>query len=411
MKILHVADLHLGKTIYGVSLIDSLDQPKWVEEFIKTVDQENPDVILIAGDVFDRSAPKDDAYQLLDHMITEIQKRGIPLFIVAGNHDSGIKLQHLNQILWENQVYIVGKLEKELKKVVIKDEYGPVNFYFLPYIFPNLVAHVLEDESIKDYNTAMKAILEIQEINPKERNVLIAHQNVVANGEHAQYGGSETMVGGSGEIDYQVFKDFDYVALGHIHSSYPVGREGVRYAGSPLCYHFDEIRQTNKGPLLVHLKGKGEDLTVDHIRIEPYHRMVEIKGTMAEIKERLENNYMEREYYRLVITDQRTSPDFTSLVRNLALSREGMVLEIVSEYKEFSKVTPKTASTFHQKTLEEYFTELYRNRKDEVDPDEIEEKVIEMTAELVRKAEEEEKLAVPTDQAVDCLLNQIMKMF
>ncbi len=272
MKFLHLADLHFGKSIYGVSLLEKGDQPVWVERFLQLVCEIQPDVIVIAGDVYDRSSPSGEAVALLDSMITDLAEKEIPVIIVAGNHDSGQRLSFGGSLLAKQRIHISGVLSKELPCVTLSDQEGPVNFWLMPYIFPSLVAQRLEDESIRDYDTAVRRLLELQKIDFSQRNVLIAHQNVTANGQESTRGGSESMVGGVGQVDYSVFEGFDYVALGHIHSSYPVGRETIRYAGSPLCYHFNETKQPVKGPILVELGAKGTLPNIETKSIEPRQR-------------------------------------------------------------------------------------------------------------------------------------------
>ncbi|MDE7428800.1 MAG: exonuclease SbcCD subunit D, partial [Lachnospiraceae bacterium] len=273
MKFLHLSDLHFGKSLYGVSLIDNKDQAYWAERFLEKVEEVQPDAIVIAGDIYDRSAPSGEAVELMDSLLTRLEQLQIPVMMISGNHDSGQKLAFAGDILAKQNVYIAGKPDKELCHVTVqeKDRSGEVTFWLMPYLFPAIVAQKLEDDSIGDYETAVRRLLEEQEIDFSKRNVLVAHQNITADGREAERGGSESMVGGVGQIDYRVFDGFDYVALGHIHSSYHVGRKGVRYAGSPLCYHFNETRQPQKGPLLVELGEKNTEVRVQPQIIEPLH--------------------------------------------------------------------------------------------------------------------------------------------
>ncbi|MCR5586111.1 MAG: exonuclease SbcCD subunit D C-terminal domain-containing protein [Lachnospiraceae bacterium] len=411
MKIIHASDLHLGKMIYGVSLIDNGDQPVWVDRFLEKIDEVRPDAVMFSGDVFDRSAPKDDAYQLLDYLISELEERNIPVLMIAGNHDSGTKLQYLSGILAKKNVFISGRLNKELMKVTLEDEFGKVNFYLLPYIFPNLVAEKLEDDSIKDSETAIAEVIKVQNVDFSERNVFIAHQNIIANGEPVKLGGSESMVGGSRGIDYKVFDGFDYVALGHIHSSYYVGREEVRYAGSPLCYHFDETRQQNKGPILVNMGAKGDKVLTETLVIEPLHRMVVIKGTVEEVKKRLEEEKHENEYLSVTITDSKMTPGFSDYVRGLCEKQNSIVMELLSDYRPYSNNTDKTASSYNDKSIEEYFGELYREKNNSIDPNETEDKIIAMASNIVRDTDAEVKQKDPEDVVVDKFLDDIIKMF
>ena len=249
MRFLHLADLHLGKSLHGISLLESGDQADWVRRFLELSGELRPDAVLIAGDVYDRSAPSGDAVELLSELLSGLAQQGIPVLLTAGNHDSGQRLGFLKELLGKEGIHIAGTLPKggKLPCVTLQDPWGPVHFWLMPYVFPALVAQALEDESIRDYDTAVRRLLQAQDIDFSERNVLIAHQNVTANGVECERGGSETMVGGLGEVDVSAFEGFTYVALGHIHAAYPVGRESVRYAGSPLL-PFQRDETAAQGP-------------------------------------------------------------------------------------------------------------------------------------------------------------------
>lgn len=240
MKFYHLGDLHFGKSIYGLSMLD--DQRYFVDRFLECCTQERPDAVVIAGDVYDRSAPSGDAVELLDYMLTELAGMDIPVMLVAGNHDSGQRLSFASSILAKQNVHIAGTPQKAMEHVTLGDPdgSGPVTFWLLPYIYPEVASHVLDDEEIRTYEEAIRRMIEEQEIDPSHRNIIVSHQNVVANGREAERGGSESMVGGVGQIDYSAYDAFDYAALGHIHSSYPVGRDEIRYAGTPLCLVSDK---------------------------------------------------------------------------------------------------------------------------------------------------------------------------
>ena len=409
MKFIHLADLHLGKTIHGVSLIDNRDQLVWVERFLTVVKEIRPDAILIAGDVYDRSAPGGEAVELFDHMLTELENDKIPVLLIAGNHDSGQRLSFAGDILAKQNIYIAGKVEKELVHVELSDEFGKVTFYLMPYLFPALAAEKLSDESIKDYDTAIRRMIAEQEIDFSQRNVMIAHQNVVCNGKTVEFGGSESMVGGVGQVDYSAFDGFDYVALGHIHSSYHVGRKSVRYAGSPLCYHFDEIRQPQKGPVLVTMNEKGAPVSIKTIVIDPLHRMREIKGSYDEVKKELEDHWYAEEYLRVVITDRRISPEISELIRSLCKGRNSIVMELVSEHREHGITELADGkSTDGNRTVEEYFEELYIQRNHETEPEEKDRSLFRFIGEQVRHADEVKKKSEPDEKEVDKLLNYLL---
>lgn len=371
MKFLHIADLHLGKTLYGVSLIDNQDQPYWVEQFLKKAQELLPDAVLIAGDIYDRGAPSGEAVALLNRMLTGLEEMGIPILMAAGNHDSGKRLSFAGDILAKQGVYIAGMAEREIAHVTIpeRDGSGEVTFWLLPYLFPAIVAQTLSDDSIGDYESAMRKLLARQKIDFSGINVLLAHQNVTAGGREAPRGGSESMVGGVGQMDYRVFDGFDYVALGHIHASYSVGRREVRYAGSPLCYHFDEIRQPAKGLLLVELGEKGSDVNITPMSIGPLHPMREIRGAYEDILDTLEQEKTRGEYLKIVVTDRRITPEISETLRGSFAGLDSIVMELSSKFQEFDAVSSLTGEYSREKALEDYFAELYRERKGEAQPD------------------------------------------
>lgn len=412
MKFLHLSDLHFGKSLYGVSLIDNKDQAYWTERFLEKAEELQPDAIVIAGDIYDRSAPSGEAVALLDSLLTRLEQLQIPVMMISGNHDSGQKLAFAGDILAKQNVYIAGSVDKELCHVTLqeKDGSGEVTFWLMPYLFPAIVAQKLEDDSIGDYETAVRRLLEEQSIDFSKRNVLVAHQNITADGREAERGGSESMVGGVGQIDYRVFDGFDYVALGHIHSSYHVGRREVRYAGSPLCYHFNETRQPQKGPLLVELGEKNTEVRVQPQIIEPLHSMREIKGTFAEIRETVEGGRERGEYLRIVVTDRGITPEISDFLRELFRKRDSVVMELLSEYREFGNSDDVSdGSRRVEKSIEEYFAELYRERKDGAEPTEKDAELFRFVAELVQKADPADTGETGLEKDAEDLLNYILR--
>lgn len=390
MKFLHLSDLHFGKTIHGVSLIESGDQPYWAERFLEKARCIRPDAVVIAGDVYDRSVPPGDAMELLDHMITRLTEWGIPVLMVAGNHDSGQRLAFASGLLEKQNVYIAGTFAGELPHVTLTDLDGPVTFWLMPYIFPALVAQKTGMEDIRDYDTAVRRLLAQQDIDFSQRNVLVAHQNVTANGREAVRGGSESMAGGVGQVDYSAFDGFDYVALGHIHAAYPVGRKTVRYAGSPLCYHFDEIKQPAKGPVLVELGAKGTEPGIEIQTIPPLHPMREMRGDYAALRAAALEDSARGEYIRVVLTDRRPEPEIHEFFRALFDARESCLMELVSEYRPFGTAAACPAARAEQRAVEELFADFYRARRDGIEPDEREQALFRFVGDQVRRMHPEE---------------------
>lgn len=385
MKFLHLADLHFGKCIHGVSLLENGDQPAWVRRFLEEAQEIRPDAVVIAGDVYDRSAPSADAVALLDRLVTGLAEREIPVLMVAGNHDSGRRMSFAGSLLAKQNVHIAGVPARKLSHVTLTDRDGPVTFWLMPYVFPALVAQELGDDGIRDYDTALRRLLAEQEIDFTQRNVLVAHQNVTAGGREAARGGSESMAGGVGQVDCSVFDGFDYVALGHIHAACPVGRAAVRYAGSPLCYHFDELRQPGKGPLLVELGAKGSAPTVETRAIAPLHPMRELRGSYAALREAELRNAAREEYIRVVLTDRRATPEIYDFFRTLFEQRDSLLLELTSEYRPFGAPSSGAAAGPGEKAVEALFADFYCARRDGRDPDEAEQALLRFAGGLVRQ--------------------------
>ena len=229
MKIIHLADLHLGKTLHRVSLLEAGDQPHWVDSFLRLCGEVQPDAVLIAGDVYDRGAPAAGAVELLSRLLTGLTDRGIQVLLIPGNHDSPQRLAFGRELLAREGLHIAPPLTPPgaLTRVTLEDEHGPVDFWLMPYLFPALAAEALGTE-LRDYDAAVRAVLAAQPVDFTRRNVLAAHQNVTVGGVAAERGGSETMVGGVGQVDASAFDGFDYVALGHIHGGYALGTPGLR---------------------------------------------------------------------------------------------------------------------------------------------------------------------------------------
>ncbi|MDO4491200.1 MAG: exonuclease SbcCD subunit D [Lachnospiraceae bacterium] len=304
MRFFHLGDLHFGKLVHSVPMVQK-DQPFWVERFLEKVDEYKPDAVLIAGDVYDKRIPSAEAVQLCNEFLTQLAKRGVPVLMIAGNHDSGVRLSFGGDILKKSNIHIVGEVTREIRKVTVTDEFGPVHFYLMPYLYPRIVAdpRVLNDPEITGYDQAVRALLAAQDMDQGARNVILAHQNVLYNGTKPEHSESETVVGGLGEIDASAFDAFDYVALGHIHNAQAMGRQTVRYAGCPLYYDFSEENR-KKDLTLVELGEKG-DVRITPVELPLLHRMKRITGTLKEIlSEGKSMEHLQDYYIQAVVQDQ-----------------------------------------------------------------------------------------------------------
>ena len=237
------------------------------------------------------------------------------------------------------------------------------------------------------YDTAVRRLLAEQNVDFSVRNVIVAHQNVTKGGIEGIRGGSESMVGGVGQVDYTAFDGFDYAALGHIHAAYAVGRESVRYAGSPMCYHFDELRQPKKGALLIELGAKGVEPAIETMTIQPLHPMCELRGAYDELRVKasaVENGA----YVKIVLTDRPMTPEISAYFQALFESRGSILMERMSEYRRFVDVKDAPESKdLRDKPVEELFTEFYGERNGGELPDEGEIALMHFAAELLRNSE------------------------
>ena len=407
MRFLHLADLHFGKSLHGLSLLESGDQAAWTDRFLELAGQLRPDAVVIAGDVYDRGSPSGEAVSLLSRLLTALAEQEIPVLMVAGNHDSAQRLAFARQLLAKQRLYISAAPGKgpELSHVTLTDAHGPVTFWLMPYVYPALIAQLLGEESARDYDGAVRALLAAQPVDFGQRNVLVAHQNVTANGKEAQRGGSESMVGGVGQIDYHAFDGFDYVALGHIHAAFPVGRPTVRYAGSPLCYHFDELRQRAKGPLLVELGDKGEEARVETLHIPPLHPMRELRGAFDELRRAELAETREGEFLRVVLTDQQVTPEAADFFRGLCEGRGSVLMEICSEYNARRTAAARAAEAVRERSVEELFREFYAERCGGETPEAADLALLGFAGELLRNPGTRN---APEDAAAQ-LLEQLLK--
>ena len=409
MRFLHISDLHLGKVIHGVSMLENGDQRYWIDQFLALANELRPDAVVIAGDVYDRGSPSGEAVQEFSRLVEGLAELGICVLMTAGNHDSGQRLSFARDLLARQDVHIAGTVTREMIHVTLRDAYGPVTFWLMPYVFPMAAAQALEDETIRDYDTAVRRLLAAQEIDTAARNVIVAHQNVTAFGAEAPRGGSESAVGGVGQVDYTAFDAFDYAALGHIHAAYPVGRETVRYAGSPMCYHFNETRQADKGPVLVEMGAKGAPISVETLRIAPMHPMRELRGPLEALREAELAHPARGEYLRLALTDQPLSPEVLEFFRSLAEQRDSVLMERVSEFRRFAEdaVTPE-AEDIREKTTEELFADFYTDRSGGEEPDAQDLALLRQAGELLRNSRPERRGEVDPS-LTDALLQYLMR--
>lgn len=317
MKLFHLSDLHLGKRLNEYSLKE--DQEFILQAILDMMDAEKPDALMICGDVYDKAIPPAEAVTLFDDFLWEVSQREVPTLIISGNHDSPERLSFGSRLMRSNRIYMSRSYEAALPPVVLEDEFGPVNFHLLPFVKPLHVQRALEKdfpkeaEAIHSYTDALRTAIAHMDVDRTKRNVLLAHQFVTG----AQQSDSENRnVGGLDEVDTAVFEPFDYVALGHLHSPQKVGKQTVRYSGTPLKYSLSEARQ-NKSVTVVELRQKG-DVALRYLPLKPLRDLREIRGTYDELT--LRDTYAGTntdDYLFVTLTDEDDIPNAIDNLRTI----------------------------------------------------------------------------------------------
>ena len=382
MKILHLADLHLGKILHEQSLIE--DQKYMISKIEEKIEKEKVNAVIIAGDVYDKSFATTDAVNLLDSFLnTLIKTLKVQVFMISGNHDSKDRLGFGNKIFENDGLYISSKYEGKLKKVELEDEYGKINIYMLPFIKPADVRRFFEEE-ITSYNEAVKKIIEKEEINEKERNIIIVHQFITSGTFSPERTESETIsLGGTDNVDVSNFDKFDYVAIGHIHRPQRIGRDTARYAGTMLKYSFSEVND-NKSIPIIEFKEKGK-IDIDLQQINPIRDLREIKGPLEELLK--EENYIgtnQNDYIKAVITNEEPLYDAIGQLRRVYPN----VLKLEVKNSKTIKQTEFNENTLEQlkkKTELELFNDFYKMQNNI----ELNDEQIEIINKIVKEAKNE----------------------
>lgn len=306
MKILHTSDLHIGKYIGTYDLKE--DTEYVLNQVVDTAIRERVEVVLISGDVFDRPNPSEEAIKMYVSFLKELLDKNIKVIAISGNHDSGIRLSAYKDILGKGY-FVEGEFNSPMRKVSLSDEYGPVNFYMLPFFTPFIVKSNLKlEKGLENYDLAMDEIIKRENIDTSQRNIILAHQFVAgfkfggSEEDFSYSNGDEKNVAGVGIISLDKFQNFDYVALGHIHKPQKISRETIRYSGSLLKYKTSEIDGPDKSVVIIDLKEKG-NIEVKLDPIKPLHPFVKIEGLLSELTN---TNPNENDYVYLIVDDDKT---------------------------------------------------------------------------------------------------------
>ncbi len=377
MKFIHLSDLHLGKRVNEYSMLE--DQKYILTKVIHIIDEENPDGVLIAGDIYDKSVPGAEAVQLFDDFLYRLSERKLQVFVISGNHDSPERLAFGGRLMDRSGVHLSPVYDGTVSCVDLEDAYGKVHVYMLPFLKPSHVRRFYPEENIETYTEAVRTALLNMPAEPAERNVLLTHQ-FVTGAERSE--SEELSVGGSDNVDASVFQDFDYVALGHIHGPQNAGTDHIRYCGTPLKYSFSEAGH-QKSVTIVELGEKGS-LSVRTAPLKPRHDLRKIRGTYMELTARsfYEGTPVD-DYLHVTLTDEEDVPDAAGRLR--VIYPNLMKLDYDNE-RTRAHIQIMDAEAADRKTPLELFMEFYEKQNGQ--PMKKEQK--EFSMELIRKIWEEE---------------------
>lgn len=384
MKLFHISDLHIGKQLHYYNLGEC--QKRVLDKIVTKAQEVRPDAIVIAGDIYDKAVPSGEAYQLFDGFLNGLAniEPNIPVLIIAGNHDNAKRLQYAGNFLERHQIYVSvmppTKEEERLKKITLQDEYGEVHFYLLPFTKPGYVRHLFDEGVVKDYHTAIQALMEREHIDVNQRNVLVAHQFFVANGQEPSKSDSELTyisVGGLDWVDVSCVRDFDYVALGHIHRRQKMGEDYIRYCGTPYKYSVSEEKD-EKGILVVTLGEKGTPPIFETIPLTIQPDVRSIRGSLTEVLEAATEENCQ-DYVSITLTDEQ-----------VFLAKESLeevyphILEVRVDNKRTRKRLEEREDSGKKRSPMEAFADFYREMND-MEMSEEEEEILRDVIEEVKE--------------------------
>ncbi|MFT3984488.1 MAG: exonuclease SbcCD subunit D [Lachnospiraceae bacterium] len=309
MKLMHLSDLHLGKRIYEANFIE--EQEYILEEIKIIIQNESVEGILIAGDIYDKAVPPVEAIRLFDSFLTFCAGRGLPLCIISGNHDSAERISFASDVLVKQEIYFSPVYDGNVRCVTLKDGYGEICIHMLPFLKPAHVKHIYPEAEVENYEQAIRVVLAHMKVDLEKRNVLMLHQ-FVAGAETCE--SEELLIGGLEQIPASLFGDFDYVALGHLHGPQQIGRETVRYCGTPLKYSFSEAAH-QKSVSIVEFAEKGA-VAVRTVPLVPLHDMRCMKGSYLKLTAReTYRGTAVKDYLQITLTDEEDIPDAIGKLR------------------------------------------------------------------------------------------------
>lgn len=356
MKLIHLSDLHIGKRVNEFSMID--DQKYILKQILGIIDEETPEAVLLAGDIYDKSVPSAEAVEVFDDFLVNLAERKIPIFMISGNHDSAERLAFASRIMRESSVYVSPVYSGSIEPVTLEDQWGRVNFYMLPFVKPAHVRPFFPEEGIDSYNDAVRTAVDAMKINTKERNVLLTHQFVTGS---VTCESEEISAGGTDNVDAENFRDFDYTALGHLHGPQRAGRDNIRYCGTPLKYSFSESGQ-EKSITIAELGKKGS-IAIRTRLLEPKRDMKKIRGSYMEVTaKRFYENLKLEDYFHITLTDEEDIPDAIGRLR--AIYPNTMRLEYDNR-RTRSNADFQAAENIERKSPAQIFAEFYQQQNNQ----------------------------------------------
>lgn len=356
MKLIHLSDLHLGKRVNEFSMLE--DQEYILSKIVHIIDATQAEVVLIAGDIYDKSVPSTEAVALFDHFLVQLSQRHLQVFVISGNHDSPERIAFGNRLMDQSGIHMSPVFDGTVWPFSLKDAYGVVDIYMLPFLKPAHVRRYYPEDAIASYTDAMRLLIDRMDSNPAHRNILVTHQFVTG---ALRSDSEEISVGGSDHVDATVFANFDYVALGHIHAPQTIGTERIRYCGTPLKYSFSEAKQ-EKSVTIVTLEEKGT-LLVNAVPLSPKHDMREIRGTYMELtaKSYYEGSRTD-DYLHITLTDEE---DIPNAIGNLRVIYPQLMKLDYDNKRTRNHTQIDGAEAVEQKTPLELFSEFYEKQNNQ----------------------------------------------
>ena len=372
MRFLHTGDLHLGKQLNDVSLLE--DQRHILGQLLDIAISEKADAVLIAGDIYQKSVPQAEAMALFDSFLTSLAENCIKVFLISGKHDSSMRISYFSSLVRASGIYASENFEGKLQTVRLQDEHGDICIHLMPFIKPIHARRWLPDAPIASYQDAVAAVLANSPIDESCRNVLLCHQFITGS---ETCDSEESAVGGLDNISADIFSAFDYVALGHIHKPQPMLRQTLRYSGSPLKYSFSEVNH-KKSAAIVDIGKKGE-IEIKTVPLVPMRDMRLVEGMFDD----LINSHVSDDYVWVTLNDELPPPDARL---SLTAVFPNMLKFSISNSKTRTDVDVLRADAVESMSVEELFTDFYRWQNNDAAPSEAHMRTLE---EILKEVEED----------------------